>query len=75
MSQKKYNYIQGFCNLLHYNGLWCVKYVGTTGHYCKVEMACSCARENCHQECQVLDKAPEIIELDQEWRLRDDPLS
>lgn len=65
MSHEKYSYVQGFCNLLHYNGLWCVKYMCTTGHYYKVNMACSCSSENCDKECQVLEKAPDVIDISQ----------
>lgn len=74
MGKDKYSYVQGFCHLLHYNGLWCVKYNGTPGHYQKVEMACNCSHDNCYQECQVFNVAPDTIERNQEWRLRDHPL-
>ena len=65
MGKDKYSYVQEFCHLLHYNGLWCVKYNGTPGHYQKVEMACNCSHDNCYQECQVFNVAPDTIERNQ----------
>lgn len=67
----KYNYTYGFCTLLHYNGLWPVKYTGNFGCFKKVEMVCTCGDGKCKNGCQVFEDAVEIIPVDKEWLLKD----
>lgn len=68
----KYDYPYGFCAKLHYNGLWPVKYEGTSGNYHKVEMACRCGDGECKFGCQVLESARETIPVEDEWLLKDE---
>lgn len=69
---KAYEYEQGFCKLLHYNGLWRVEYEGVPGHLKKMRMACSCMKDGCDQDCDVFGKIPEIKEQDAEWHMKDE---
>lgn len=66
----KYDYQNGFCRLLHYNGLWPVKYNGSSGNYHKAEMACRCGDGQCKHNCQVFDNAKETIAIENEWLLK-----
>ena len=68
----KYDYPYGFCEKLHYNGLWPVKYEGAPGDYHKVEMACTCGDGECKFGCKVLEVAREIIPVEDEWLLKDE---
>lgn len=68
----KYDYIQGFCKEHSYNGLWPVKYEGDPGNYHKVCMSCTCGNEKCKELCNVIDNAPEIVPVENEWLLRDE---
>lgn len=69
---KAYEYEQGFCKLLHYNGLWRVEYEGVPGHFKKGKMAYSCMRDGCDQDCDVFGEIPEIKEQDTEWHMKDE---
>lgn len=72
--EKKYHYQQGFCKLLHLNGLWEVTYIGKHGEYKKDCMSCTCAVDNCKDMCNVIDNAPDIFPVELEWKLKDTPL-
>lgn len=67
----KYDYVQGFCTQLRYNGLWPVLYQGTSGNYKKVRMACNSARNDCDKNCKVIDNAVEVFPIEKEWTLLD----
>lgn len=63
---------EGFCKALGYQGLWFVKYDLHDGRYCKKEMACGCMKGDCAKDCKVFDVAPEMIPVEDEWRLKDE---
>lgn len=69
---KVYEYEEGFCNLLHYNGLWRVEYDGVPGHFKKSKMACSCIKDGCDQDCEVLKNIPKIKNPEMEWHMKDE---
>lgn len=75
MSEKtvKYEYEYGICKRMHYRGLWCVRYEKTSGHFKKAAMACSCAIDECDQDCAVLESAEETIDPEWEWHMLDHP--
>lgn len=68
----RYEYEQGFCKQLHYNGLWRVQYECTPGHFEKVKMACTCMRNGCDKECDILDNIPKIKDPTMEWHMKDE---
>lgn len=68
----RYEYEQGFCKQLHYNGLWRVQYEGVSGHLKKVKMACTCIKDGCDKECNILDNIPEIKDPTMEWHMKDE---
>ena len=67
----KYEYEPGTCHLLHYNGLYPVKYEGVPGYFKKVEMACIFGDGKCNEDCDVFKNTPDIKEADKEWLLKD----
>lgn len=67
----RYEYEQGFCNLLHYNGLWRVEYEGIPGHFKKSKMACTCMKDGCDKDCSVLDGVLKIKDPTMEWHMKD----
>lgn len=67
----KYSYEPGMCKATHYNGLWPVKYEGTSGLYKKIEMVCSCGINGCKDDCEVFENAPEIYPMVKEWLMKD----
>ena len=68
----KYEYEPGMCHLLHYNGLYPVKYEGVPGHYKKIEMACDHGDGKCKEDCEVFKNTPDIKDVDKEWLLKDE---
>ena len=69
---KVYENEEGFCKLLHYNGLWRVEYDGVPGPFRKSKMACSCIKDGCDQDCEILKKIPEIKNPSMEWHMKDE---
>ncbi len=74
-SDIKYLYVQGFCRETHYTGLQPVAYVRDEQNniYTKTRMACVCAGGLCDRKesCDLLGNAPDVIEPEKEWKLRD----
>lgn len=68
----KYDYESGFCRVLHYNGLWPVKYEGTSGHYRKIGMVCTCGDGKCQNDCEVFRNIPDVKSPNMEWLMRDE---
>lgn len=71
---EKYLYIQGFCRETHYTSLQPVLYEEEQdGTYRKVRMACSgtCASCSRMENCDYLEAAPDVIEPEKAWRLKD----
>ena len=71
---EKYLYIQGFCEETHYACLQPVLYEEMQdGAYKKVRMACNgtCASCSRMDGCGHLAAAPDIIEPEKAWKLRD----
>ena len=71
---EKYLYIQGFCQETHYTSLQPVLYEEVEdGVYRKVRMACNgtCASCSRMETCDYLEAAPDIIEPEKSWRLRE----
>lgn len=70
---EKYLYLQGFCQETHYTSLQPVLYREMEGGgYQKVRMACNgtCASCNRMESCDYLASAPDTIEPEKEWKLR-----
>ncbi|NBJ93467.1 hypothetical protein [Parablautia muri] len=72
---EKYLYVQGFCKEIHYTGLYPVAYrKGEQDNlYKKTHMSCACLDGACgsKETCDLLKDAPEVIDPEKEWRLRE----
>lgn len=75
IKMEKYLYVQGFCKETHYMGLQPAAYIREEQEpfYVKSHMACDCAGGECKMSrtCDLLKDAPDVIEPEKEWRLRE----
>ena len=69
--ETKYDYVKGYCEFSGYNGMYFVKYEGTSGNFRKVCMACTHGNEECKKTCKVINNAAEVYPFEDEWRLKD----